>query len=168
MMAAVSDGLPTPVQYELRAPREADLESLYGIYRLCYFDYVRLTWGQWEEESQHQGYLSGFPLHRAKMIVIAGRRVGAVDFERRGDGWWLNNIEIAPNWQNRGIGGHLVSELLLRAGADGVPAFLECLKVNPARRLYERLGFRVTDETTTHYVMRADPSPAEHGQERDG
>jgi ribosomal protein S18 acetylase RimI-like enzyme len=30
---------------------------------------------------------------------------------------------------------------------------LQVLKVNPARRLYERLGFRVTGETPTHFLM---------------
>ena len=34
------------------------------------------------------------------------------------------------------------------------------LKVNPARRLYERLGFAIVGETETHYLMRWRPADA--------
>jgi hypothetical protein len=39
----------------------------------------------------------------------------------------------------------------------GTPATLYVLKVNPSRRLFERLGFRVIEETPTSYLMRAEP-----------
>ena len=35
-----------------------------------------------------------------------------------------------------------------------MPVELQVLKVNPARRLYGRLGFQVTGETETHYLMQ--------------
>jgi ribosomal protein S18 acetylase RimI-like enzyme len=34
---------------------------------------------------------------------------------------------------------------------------LTILKVNPARRLYERLGFTVVGETETHFRLEARP-----------
>ena len=38
---------------------------------------------------------------------------------------------------------------------DGAPigCLLRVLRVNPARRLYERLGFEVTGESPTHFEM---------------
>ena len=142
-------------QFELRSATRADLDVLYPIYRACYEDYVRQTWGAWDETQQRTGYFEGFPLDRARVITVGRQIIGAIDVERRDESWWLNNIEIAPEWQNRGIGTALVREVLEHARLEGVPAELGCMKVNPARRLYERLGFRVIGETETHYLMRA-------------
>ncbi len=47
-----------------------------------------------------------------------------------------------------------MKQLLASADSRGVPVRLRVLKVNPARRLWERLGFRVARETETHYEMR--------------
>ena len=45
-----------------------------------------------------------------------------------------------------------------RAAFDqGLPVKLGVLKVNPARRLYERLGFRMVEETEVSYGMAATP-----------
>lgn len=43
------------------------------------------------------------------------------------------------------------------ASARGLPTRLQVLKVNPARSLYERLGFELVEETQTHYVMQFQP-----------
>jgi len=46
---------------------------------------------------------------------------------------------------------------LEEARHTGQSVGLQVLKVNPARSLYERLGFLLTDETATYYLMRATP-----------
>ncbi len=43
-----------------------------------------------------------------------------------------------------------------QARAEGVPVALQVLKVNPARHLYERLGFSVVGETAMHCLMRTE------------
>jgi ribosomal protein S18 acetylase RimI-like enzyme len=45
--------------------------------------------------------------------------------------------------------------VLDEARRSGKPVALQVLKVNPARRLYERLGFSVTGENETLYFMKA-------------
>ena len=52
----------------------------------------------------------------------------------------------------------VIGELLAEADERNVQVELRVLKVNPAKSLYERLGFAVFDETETHYRMRW-PSP---------
>jgi ribosomal protein S18 acetylase RimI-like enzyme len=48
--------------------------------------------------------------------------------------------------------------MLDTARALNLPAALQVLKTNPAKQLYERLGFQVTGETASHYLMRTTPS----------
>ena len=47
--------------------------------------------------------------------------------------------------------------LLSQAASRGLPARLQIYKSNPARKLYERLGFGVESETDHHVVMVAHP-----------
>jgi ribosomal protein S18 acetylase RimI-like enzyme len=52
-------------------------------------------------------------------------------------------IVLAARAQRRGIGSQLIGDLMEDARARGVPIRLSVLFNNPARELYERLGFRV-------------------------
>jgi ribosomal protein S18 acetylase RimI-like enzyme len=82
--------------------------------------------------------------------------VGVLQVKRTEAEVVLQNIRIAPAWQRRGLGTAIIQDILGEARYDGLPVALRVLKVNPARRLYERLGFAVTGETPTHYKMRAE------------
>jgi ribosomal protein S18 acetylase RimI-like enzyme len=64
---------------------------------------------------------------------------------------------VAPEHQGKGIGTRLISEVLQDAHSRGLAVRLRVLKVNPAQRLYERLGFAVVGETETHHLMEARP-----------
>ena len=48
----------------------------------------------------------------------------------------------------------LIQALCDEADGRGIPVELQVIKVNPAWRLYERLGFVVIGETETHVLMR--------------
>ena len=66
-------------------------------------------------------------------------------------------VSVAPAVQRRGIGAALIRSLLDEASVAGKRVHLDVLRANPARRLYERLGFRVVAEDTHSYLMRFDP-----------
>ena len=66
----------------------------------------------------------------------------------------LAQVFIASDHRSRGIGTAVLRDILAR----GRPVRLRVLKVNDAaRRLYERLGFRVVDESATHHHMLFEP-----------
>jgi ribosomal protein S18 acetylase RimI-like enzyme len=67
----------------------------------------------------------------------------------------LKFIEVLPDYQNQGIGTAVIKSVLEEVHHTGQPVGLQVLKVNPARSLYERLGFLTTGQTATHYLMRA-------------
>lgn len=50
----------------------------------------------------------------------------------------------------------MVGDLAAEARAAGLPLRLQVLKVNPAMRLYARLGLRIVGETATHLRMQLD------------
>ena len=71
-------------------------------------------------------------------------------------GMGLAPMAVLPEFQRRGIGTKLIAELVSRAQQRHVPVQLRVLKCNPARVLYERLGFQLAGETETHIVMSTD------------
>ena len=77
-----------------------------------------------------------------RLCSLDGRDVGVLCLEREEGGLFLANIEILPPFQNRGIGTRIIEDILASARRDCLPVRLQVLKVNPARRLYERLGIR--------------------------
>jgi ribosomal protein S18 acetylase RimI-like enzyme len=60
---------------------------------------------------------------------------------------------VRPQDQRRGVGTHLIALVVERARTAGKPVRLGVVKINPARRLYERAGFRLTSEDHYKYYM---------------
>lgn len=84
------------------------------------------------------------------MIVCEGAdAIGLLKVTRAAGEWHVHQIQILPARQGRGIGEAVLNALLTDAARAHVPASLSVLHGNPARRLYERLGFRVASETDT-------------------
>lgn len=65
----------------------------------------------------------------------------------------IHNIATAPNWQRRGIGGHLLHRLIERARRSDVSdLFLEVRQSNRAAvSLYEKFGFKQIDCRRGYY-----------------
>jgi ribosomal protein S18 acetylase RimI-like enzyme len=67
-------------------------------------------------------------------------------------------IAVLPKWLGQGIGGRMLTQVLEDARAVHPAVVLSVREANPARRLYERLGFVVVETTTNRvggrsYVM---------------
>jgi GNAT superfamily N-acetyltransferase len=67
---------------------------------------------------------------------------------------FLKQIFIDAPFQRRGIGTGIIHRLIDRANRTGEPVTLGVVKSNPARRLYERLGFRITHEDDRKFYIR--------------
>ena len=64
-------------------------------------------------------------------------RGGEVDIE-------LRNDFLLPEFQRRGIGSRLVTDVHGLARSKGKGVRLTVIRCNPAKKLYDRLGFAVT------------------------
>ncbi len=118
--------------------------------------YVDETWG-WDDARQLSHFQNGFKPAEREIIEIDAKPVGYISVERHEARIFLASIEIAPVYQSRGIGTQLIRALIEEADRMGIPIDLQVLKVNPARELYERLGFAITEITETHCIMRRVP-----------
>ncbi len=121
-----------PPRYRLRPATAGDFAFLHVLHVVTLKGYVTQTWG-WGDAAQAARFRDGFRPEASQIVLIV------------------------PEQQGHGIGAALIGDVLAEAARAGVATRLQVLRVNPARRLYERLGFAIEGETSTHYPMRADP-----------
>ncbi len=101
-----------------------------------------------------------YRFEEARIVCIGGARIGLLKAYRDATGWVLLQVQILPSHQGRGIGSRIVRAMLDQARQEHLPVCLNVLKGNPARRLYERLGFCSTGETDSEVTMVWNPQAA--------
>lgn len=90
----------------------------------------------------------------ARVVEVEGQPAGILKVTRDGLDWQVVQIQLLPELQSRGIGQRLLEGVMAEARAAGARLSLHVLRSNPARRLYERLGFVVTEEGAHEYTMQ--------------
>ena len=111
--------------------------------------------------SQHKSYRMQFPSSYHNIIMKSRRTIGRMMIERASDGFRLIDIALLPEFRGFGIGTRLVQELIDEAVAAKAPLRLQVLKSNPARYLYERLGFVVLGDDGPYLQMEIPAKSAE-------
>lgn len=119
-------------------------------------EYIEQTWG-WNEEFQRTSFIEHLPWHRFQIITVGSISVGAACLVESTSAIDLEMIFIDPQFQRKGIGTDFVVKLLLRARNSRRYVRLRVLKVNPARALYERLGFVAVGQDSATVEMQAEP-----------
>ena len=122
--------------------------------------YAEQTYGAWDEDVARRIFAERWRPASMRIVVVGGRDAGMLEVLRSDGEHNLANIRVAPEYRGQGIGTQLIGEVLREARQRGLPVTLRVLKVNPARRLYERLGFVKVAETESHYLMENQPRPA--------
>ena len=91
----------------------------------------------------------------ADSILIAddGTPVGRLLVDRKPHRWRIVDIAVLASHRGRGLGARVLAECRSECGAAGARLELRVAPDNPARRLYERLGFRVTGQDAVAVEM---------------
>lgn len=148
--------MPTdrPVQYRLRPARPADLDFVCALRERTVSRYIDEAFG-WESSEQRDGCARELSRPGAAIVVVDDEDVGYLRFvigDRQSD---LDDLDLLPEHQSRGLGTQILRDLMARAAVVGVPVQLAVLRVNRgATRLYERLGFlRVREDDHTLWMI---------------
>jgi ribosomal protein S18 acetylase RimI-like enzyme len=115
--------------------------------------------------SQHEAQHAHYVLHYAGMewlIILdaAGAPIGRLYLAEWPSEFRIVDIALLPEARGRGIGRSVLEDVLALAREAGKPVSIHVEKNNPARHLYERLGFRSAEDKGVYDLMRtADPGP---------
>lgn len=137
----------------LRPATPEDVEFACRVSRDTMRVHALATFGTWNEEEVRQRCSKNIAAGFTRIIELDGAQIGIYVVERAPDHVQLLQIFILADYQRRGIGSHLIENLLAEARAASLPLRLRVLRVNPAFDLYRRLGFNVVQETPERYFM---------------
>jgi ribosomal protein S18 acetylase RimI-like enzyme len=106
-----------------------------------------------QAERQHEHYTRHYVGAELLVIRLHGERIGRVYLFRGGKDLRLMDIALLPDFRARGLGTALVREIMALARADDCQITLHVEPYNPARRLYERFGFRLIEDRGVYHFL---------------
>ena len=143
------------MEYSFKNCTLDDFEFLFELKKENFKWYVDKIWG-WNDDDQKQRLKQDLEEHLAhkRIILVDSKKVGvyAVHITENGD-LFINEISILKEYQNKGVGRKILEEQLKENRQKGIRTILQVFKDNPAKTLYEELGFKVYGENETHYQM---------------
>lgn len=143
------------MEYSFRNCTLEDINFLFELKKQNFKWYVDKIWG-WNDEDQMKRLKKDLEDHleHKQIILIDNEMIGiyVTHITENGD-LFINEISILKEYQNKGIGRKILEDQLKENHKKGIRTILQVFKDNPAKKLYEQLGFKIYGETETHYQM---------------
>jgi ribosomal protein S18 acetylase RimI-like enzyme len=120
-----------------------DREFFFSTRRAAFRTYVdRISgWDDARQRATADRELNDLPF---EIVEERGQAIGYLCVLHEEDHDFIEEIALLPQAQGRGIGTHVLRQVLCAASLRHVPVRLSVFAENPARNLYARLGFVVT------------------------
>ena len=153
-------------EVSLRPATAEDAEFLFQVYASSRAEELApVPWSDAEKEvflrqqfaaqaTHYQGY---YPRPEFLVVLRAGQPAGRLYLHRTADALAIMDIALLPEHRGAGIGSRLLADLVAEADAAGKLMRLHVEHDNPARRLYDRLGFTVVGDTGFYCRMERPP-----------
>ena len=103
---------------------------------------------------QHAHYQKYYPEADWLVTSRAGEDIGRLYIERWPSQHRIIDIAFLPEHRGKGLGTALLRDLLDEAGAAGKAVSIHVEKLNPAMRLYRKLGFKLEEDKGVYDLMR--------------
>lgn len=113
---------------------------------------------QMQFEWQHDQYMQNYPDASFDVVLIDGTPAGKLYVDRTKGNIRIIDIALLPEFRGRGAGGQIMRKLAGEADAEGLAMSLHVETNNPARRLYERVGFKVMELRGIHFYLEREPN----------
>ncbi|AEK61357.1 GNAT family N-acetyltransferase [Collimonas fungivorans] len=136
---------------EFRSATTADLPFLIALRHATMSEHLARVNAARDEASQLARVLAQF--EHARIVAIGGQDAGLLKAYREQDRWYIAQIQIAPQFQGQGLGRAIIENVLEQAAREQLPTALKVLTGNPARRLYEALGFKEISQEDAEHLM---------------
>lgn len=151
----------------LRPVTEADEDFLREVYGATRAEELAMT--PWSEEqkaafvamqfaAQTTYYREVYPDAAHDVIVVDGQDAGRFYVAREEKDIRVVDVSLLPEFRARGVGTRLLSGILAEAAAGGQRVTIHVEQHNPAKALYERLGFAPVEDLGVYLRMECAPT----------
>lgn len=141
--------------YTFRPCTFDDFDFIFELKKQNFKCYVEKIWG-WNDEEQKDKLRKDLEEHleHKRIILLNDKPIGIYVVHLTEDGdLYINEISLLKQYQKNGIGIQILTKQIEENKIKGIRTILQVFKDNPAKKLYEKLGFKVYNETETHYQM---------------
>jgi ribosomal protein S18 acetylase RimI-like enzyme len=108
-------------------------------------------------DARERHYAAEFPEADDRIVEFGGERAGRLAVNRDPGGILIVDLALLPAYRGQGVGTALIRLLLDEGLLTSKSVRLHVELSNPARRLYERLGFRTIAESPPYLLMECNP-----------
>lgn len=116
-------------------------------------DDMKQTFLRQQHEAQHAHYANVYPDAERLIIERSGERIGRLYLQEWDTNLRIVDISLLPEGRRQGIGEAILRDIGADAAERGKKVSVHVEKFNPARRLYERLGFVVAEDKGVYDLM---------------
>jgi len=150
----------------LRPITDADLPFLLNLYASTRLDELAQTdWSDEQKvafivqqfEAQHAWWQEHYQGARFDLVLVDGEPAGRLYVDVWPGEIRIVDIAIMPGHRNGGLGTTLLRRVFDEGDAAGKPVSIHVEVFNPARRLYDRLGFREMGQHGDVYILMQRP-----------
>jgi ribosomal protein S18 acetylase RimI-like enzyme len=143
-------GLNLASSISLRTVVQSDTPSLQAMYNdsrakeMQHFPFTgeqAAQFLQMQFAAQHQHYRSHYPNASYDCVLLGTEIIGRLYVNRENDDIQLIDILLFSSHCNQGIGSYLLNQLIIEANDSNRRITAHVEFTNPARHLYQRLGF---------------------------
>lgn len=113
-----------------------------------------------QHEAQHAHYANVYAVAERLILLRDGEAVGRLYLAEWSSEIRIVDISLVPECRGRGLGEALLRDVQADAASRGKGVSIHVEKFNPARRLYGRLGFEVTEDKGIYDLMMWRPEAA--------
>lgn len=106
---------------------------------------------EWDQAEEIVGFKAHFDPKLVQIIEVDGQDAGYIKLEPNTEFLYLDGIYISKTFRSKGLGEMILREAVL--ARSELPVRLRVFKTNPARRLYERLGFKIIRSMEDAFLM---------------
>lgn len=134
-------------------------EFAYRVKKAAEGEYITTMFG-WDESFQRDWFDREWRQGKPAIIVCGDAPIGTIFVVDNGEYLEIKRFFLLPEYQNQGIGSHVLKGVLDDADKQRCPVQLAYLKNNPVGSLYRRLGFRVTGASDFGVFMERPVCPS--------
>lgn len=139
------------MQLSRRAATQADLPFLLALRSESMGPHLAAAGMDCSQEAQLARVLHHFDC--AQILLGDDTPIGLLKLQREPGEWRVLQLQLSEAVRGQGLGRRVLQDVLAEARRSGVKVTLTVLKANPAKGLYERLGFSVVGEDGHEFHM---------------
>lgn len=157
------DGAPV---VSVRPVGDGDADVLYRIYASTRTDELaQVPWSEAAKSAflreqfrfQCLDWERSYPDAEKLLTLVDGQAVGRLYVDRRPSEVRIIDIALLPAFRSRGVGGRLLRQVVDQGHDSGRPVTVHVERMNPALRLYHRLGFQLREDKGVYLLLECPP-----------